>query len=42
MKQIFKAVNWLAGSADNHPGVCSKAVSIWALVVLATITQFTW
>ena len=45
MKQIFlKAVNWLAGSADNHPGGASskKLSAFWALVVLATITQFTW
>lgn len=45
MKQlILKAINWLAGSADNHPGGASskKLSAFWALVVLTTITQFTW
>lgn len=45
MKETFlKAIHWLAGSADNHPsGASSKKLSaFWALVVLATVTQFTW
>lgn len=46
MKQnlFMKAVNWLAGSADNHPGGASskKLSAFWALVVLVTVTQFTW
>ncbi len=43
-KYILKAVNWFAGSADNHPGGASskKLSAFWALVVLVTITQFTW
>lgn len=41
---ILKAISWLAGSADNHPGGASskKLSAFWALVVLASITQFTW
>lgn len=46
MKQnlFSKAIHWLAGSADNHPGGASskKLSAFWALVVLATVTQFTW
>lgn len=43
-KYIVKAVNWLAGSADNHPGGASskKLSAFWALVILATVTQFAW
>lgn len=43
-KYILKAVNWLAGSADNHPGGASskKLSAFWALVILATVTQFAW
>jgi len=43
-KYILKAVNWIAGSADNNPGGASskKLSAFWALVILATITQFTW
>jgi hypothetical protein len=46
MKQnlFMKAIHWLAGSADNHPGGASskKLSAFWALVILATITQFVW
>jgi len=43
-KYIVKAFNWLAGSVDNHPGGASskKLSAFWSLVVLATVTQFTW
>lgn len=43
-KYIVKAVNWLAGSADNHPGGASskKLSAFWALVILTTVTQFAW
>lgn len=44
-KNLFlRAIEWLAGSADNHPGGASskKLSAFWALVVLATVTQFTW
>lgn len=36
--------NWLKGSMDNMPGGASskKLSAFWALVILATITQFTW
>jgi hypothetical protein len=41
MNQLLQ---WLQGSLDNAPnGASSKKLSaFWALVVLATITQFTW
>jgi hypothetical protein len=45
MKEIFmKIASWLAGSADNRAGGASskKLSAFWALVILATITQFTW
>lgn len=37
-------IEWLKGSMDNLPGGASskKLSAFWALVVLATITQFTW
>ena len=37
-------LDWLKGSADNSPGGASskKLSGFWALVVLATSTQFTW
>jgi hypothetical protein len=37
-------INWLKGSADNKPGGASskKLSAFWTLVVLVTITQFTW
>jgi len=37
-------LKWLKGSADNSPGGASskKLSGFWALVVLATSTQFTW
>ena len=43
-KHIQKAINWLAGSADNQPGGASskKLSAFWALVILASISQFTW
>lgn len=43
-QHIQKAINWLAGSADNQPGGASskKLSAFWALVVLTSITQFTW
>lgn len=43
-KYIEKALCWFAGSADNHPGGASskKLSAFWSLVVLASITQFTW
>jgi hypothetical protein len=41
---FMKAIHWFAGSADNQPGGASskKLSAFWALVVLTTITQFTW
>lgn len=41
---ILKAINWIAGSADNSPGGASskKISAFWALVILATITQLVW
>ena len=41
---VLKAINWIAGSADNRPsGASSKKLSaFWALVILVSITQFTW
>lgn len=41
---LQKAINWLAGSADNHPGGASskKLSAFWALVVLATSVTLTW
>lgn len=35
---------WLKGSMDNHPGGASskKLSAFWALVILASVTQFTW
>jgi len=41
---IDKILKWLAGSADNKPGGASskKLSAFWALVILATVTQFTW
>lgn len=43
-KLIEKAIYWLAGSADNHPGGASskKISAFWALTILATITQLAW
>lgn len=39
-----KLLTWLAGSADNQPGGASskKLSAFWALVILATTTQFMW
>lgn len=45
MKDIInKLIKWLAGSADNNPGGASskKLSAFWALVILGSITQFTW
>lgn len=41
---IKKLVKWLAGSADNDPGGASskKLSAFWALVILGSVTQFTW
>jgi hypothetical protein len=41
---IKKILYWFAGSADNHPGGASskKLSAFWALVILVSITQFTW
>lgn len=43
-KYILKAIQWLTGSLDNQPGGASskKMSAFWALVVLVTVTQFTW
>ena len=43
-KYILQAVNWFAGSADNHPGGASskKLTAFWALVAMATPTQIIW
>jgi hypothetical protein len=37
-------INWLQGSLSNVPGGASskKLSAFWALVVMGTITQFTW
>lgn len=45
MKDIFfKLAKWVQGSMDNDPGGASskKLSAFWALVVMASITQFTW
>jgi hypothetical protein len=36
--------DWVKGSLDNQPGGASskKLSAFWALVVLASTTQFTW
>lgn len=41
---LSKIIKWIAGSADNQPGGASskKLSAFWALVVLTSITQFTW
>jgi hypothetical protein len=42
MKEKF--LTWIQGSLDNSPGGASskKLSAFWALVVLTSITQFTW
>lgn len=42
MKEKF--FDWVKGSMDNLPGGASskKLSAFWALVILATVTQFTW
>lgn len=45
MKLLFlKAFKWLQGSMDNDPGGASskKLSAFYALVVMASVTQFTW
>lgn len=41
---MIKFVKWIMGSADNQPGGASskKLSAFWALVIMATTTQFTW